>query len=77
MGQNNWYISNVNATVGSSSSHIVSSKITNNNSSNYTVKSGSTIIELKPEFIKTLENGDHNLTASFDITDVSAYFKCL
>ena len=37
MGQNNWYISNVNATVGSSSSHIVSSKITNNNSSNYTV----------------------------------------
>lgn len=44
-------------------------------SSNYTVKSGSTIIELKPEFIKTLENGDHNLTASFDITDVSAYFK--
>ena len=37
MGQNNWYISNINASVGSSSSHIVSSKITNNNSSNYTV----------------------------------------
>ena len=36
-GQNNWYISNINASVGSSSSHIVSSKITNNNSSNYTV----------------------------------------
>ena len=37
MGQNNWYISNINASVGSSSSHIVSSKITNNNSNNYTV----------------------------------------
>ena len=37
MGQNNWYISNINASISSGSSHIVSGKITNNNSSNYTV----------------------------------------
>ena len=44
---------------------------------NYTVKSGSTIISLKPEYLNTLSVGKHTLTVIYTDGETSGEFEIL
>lgn len=44
---------------------------------NYTVKSGSTIITLKPEYLNTLSVGKHTLTVIYTDGEASGEFEIL
>lgn len=44
---------------------------------NYTVKSGSTIITLKPEYLNTLSVGKHTLTVIYTDGETSGEFEIL